>query len=158
MNHNHEHDHGHFFHYVMVRCLQPTFLHRTGDQAHQRLVPTPTPWNTPLSSPRPVFHHWRGGISETIDQFIFVLMILSCVFALCTLLRIWFRVRQTEIDFQHTRPLRHAEDGTGAEAEEMQQFIREPAVPSSSGRRGSTEEAEEEDFIVGGDSDDESPS
>ncbi|KAL3602505.1 hypothetical protein FPOAC2_06815 [Fusarium poae] len=134
--------------------LHPTFLRITSNETRRNHVPTPIPWYTPPPVPTPKYHHWRGGFSDTIDEFIFVFMVVASALTWCTLLLIWFRVWKSEINFQHIRPLRDREDGMGAAPEEMQQFVREPVVSSSSRPSRSVEETQG-DFVVGEDSDDE---
>ncbi|CEI62867.1 hypothetical protein FVEN_g562 [Fusarium venenatum] len=143
-----------FFHGMARHVLHPTFLRITGNETRKNPVPTPIPWYTPPPVPTPIYHHWRGGFSDTIDESIFVFMVAASVFTWCTLLLIWFRVWKSEIDFQHVHPLRDREDGMGAASEEMQQFILEPDVSSSLRPSGSVEETRG-DFVVGEDSDDE---
>jgi hypothetical protein len=144
-----------FFHGMAGHAFHPTFVRMSANESLQHPVPTPIPWYTPPPAPTLRFHHWRGGFSDTIDEFIFIFMVTASVITWCGLLLIWFRVRNSEIDFQHVLPLRDAEDGTGAASEEMQQFIPEPAVASPSQLRRSMEEIEGA-FVLGDDSDDNS--
>ncbi|GKU04670.1 hypothetical protein FLAG1_05075 [Fusarium langsethiae] len=147
-----------FFHGMAGHAFHPTFLRVTGNETRENFVPTPIPWYTPPPAPTPKFHHWRGGFSAAIDECVFIFMVTSSVLIWCGLLLIWFRVRKSEIDFQHVLPLRDTEDGTGAMSEEMQQFIQEPVIPSSPQLRRSMEKTEGGDFVVGEDSDHESDS
>ncbi|RGP80135.1 hypothetical protein FLONG3_1669 [Fusarium longipes] len=153
-----------FFHGMAGHAFHPTFFRTTANETRQHRVPTPIPWYTPPPAPTPKFHHWRGGISDTVDEFIFIVMVSTSVLICCGLILIWFRVRKSECDFQHVHPLRDTEDGMEAAPEEMHHFIEEPSTegPSvasesqTSLRLRRKKEEGEEEFVVGEDSDDDS--
>lgn len=142
-----------FFHGMARNALHPTFIHMNANESLQHPVPTPIPWYTPPPSPTPKVHHWRGGFSDTIDKIIYIVLVVGTVISLCGLLLMWFRVRNSEIDFQRVFPIRDAENGRGATSEEMQQFVREPAAAGSSSRVRTWMEDTEETFVLGADSD-----
>ncbi|KAJ4011370.1 hypothetical protein NW766_008014 [Fusarium irregulare] len=139
-----------FFYGIAGGAFHPTFNRISANESRQYPVPTPIPWFTP---PPPKVHHWRGGFSDSIDQGIFIGMVVGSVAIWCGLALIWFRIKDSEPDIQRVLPLKDEEDGIGTapSSQEMQQLIREPIVASSSGLRRSMEEA----FAICSDDEDE---